>query len=204
MLTQRNQFSNTQIAVSDKKLITTQSSLKDANHAFSEKSKAHGRPRRSTPTIHQGDLVYLQQDFNKHSARPRYIVVSTSPSHCTVRKFTDTHLRNATYEVKLEDCFLVPNDFSPTTLASTRRYPLDDSDDDSTPPDATPVDPPTDDQLTSVDPAPPQPVAIPPELTNPPNQPNVPAPVTDDVVTPPRPTRKRQPPSYLKDYDLSY
>ena len=44
-------------------LISSQSESKAQNHCFSGKSKANGKPRRSIPTIHPGDLVYLHQDF---------------------------------------------------------------------------------------------------------------------------------------------
>ena len=133
--------------------------------------------------------------------------MSATLTHCTVRKFTDTHLRNTTYDVKLEDCFLVPGDFSLTTLSSTRRYPLNqhDSDEESTVTNnATPSESLTEEHPTPLDPVPPLPAAIPPELTQPPDTPANPIPATHDVILPLlRTTRKRQPPSYLKDYDLS-
>ena len=103
MLTQRNQYDNKQISISDRHLIDSQHSAPTLNHPYSEACKAPGRQRLSPPSLQPGDVVYLHQDYDKNKARPRYLVVSISPPHCNLRKFTDTQFRDAQYRVKLSN-----------------------------------------------------------------------------------------------------
>ncbi|XP_071110370.1 uncharacterized protein [Haliotis cracherodii] len=108
MWTQRDQFTNCQLPLSDKQLITEQHVNRRKNHSHSEKSKA---PRSHRPVIDQieiGDLVYLHNDRNKTCARNRYLVVTKDGLWCNVRKFVGTQLRNTSYRVKLSECFKVP------------------------------------------------------------------------------------------------
>jgi len=110
MLTQRDQFTNAQIPISDDSLLTVQHQQRLKNHPFSEESKAHSNLPRATPTIAVGDLVYLHSDRNKSRARDRYLVVSMDPPFCNIQKFVGTQLRSASYRVKITECFKVPAD----------------------------------------------------------------------------------------------
>ena len=61
-----------------------------------------------SPPVQVGDLVYLVSDKDKSRARDRYIVVSTDPPWCFVKKFCGSQLRASSYKVKLSECFPVP------------------------------------------------------------------------------------------------
>ena len=70
MCTQRDQFSNIQISLSDYDLISQQQSLHKASHPSSKKSKAPLAQVASSPSVTIGDLVYLYCDRNSLSIRP--------------------------------------------------------------------------------------------------------------------------------------
>ena len=111
MLTQRDQFTNTQMPISDRELITKQYEAKLSNHHYSEVSKApKGKMHIADNTIQNGDLVYLYSDRNKCRARDRYLVVSiVDNTWCYLKKFVGNQFRNASYKVKLSDCYKVPH-----------------------------------------------------------------------------------------------
>jgi len=60
------------------------------------------------PSLRVGDLVHLVPDKDKSRARDRYIIVSTDPPWCFVKKFSGFQLRASSYKVKLSECFPVP------------------------------------------------------------------------------------------------
>jgi hypothetical protein len=102
LLTQRDQFTQAQLPISDRAIILEQHSQREVNHAYSEKTKApQGKPNVSL-IVEVGDLVYLH-------ARDRYLVVSTDNAWCYIRKFTGSQLRNMSYKVKRSECYKVPN-----------------------------------------------------------------------------------------------
>ena len=104
---QRDQFSNLQLPVSDRQLITRQNEIRVHNHAHSERSKApHGNITPS-PVIDVGDLIYLYVDRNISSAR--YLVVSVERAWCNIKKFRGSQLRNTSY---------------PVSVTNVTRYPL--------------------------------------------------------------------------------
>ena len=107
MWTQRDQFSNEQIPLTDEALVEVQLKQRLDNHPFSEKSKAPLAPRRSVPSLEIGDLVYLHSDGNKYRARDRYLVVSVDPPFCNIRKLVGAQFRSASYRVKMSECFRV-------------------------------------------------------------------------------------------------
>ena len=109
MLMQRDQFTNVQLPLSDREVIAKKHSLRSANHASSEKSKAPNAKYPVEDSISVGDLVYLNTDRNKSRARDRYIVVSTEPTWCLIKKFAGNQLRQASYKVKKSECYLVPS-----------------------------------------------------------------------------------------------
>ena len=57
-------------------------------HAFSEKSKNPRGLVLNAPPLQVGAPVYLVSAKNKSRARDRYIVVSTDPPRCFVKKFS--------------------------------------------------------------------------------------------------------------------
>jgi hypothetical protein len=71
MLTQRDQFSNHQIPLSDRELVLKQHEMRNTNHEHSEKSKTPLMKTVETPHVEVGDLVYLYSDRNKSCERNR-------------------------------------------------------------------------------------------------------------------------------------
>ena len=108
MLLQRDQFTNSQIPISDRDVIIDKHLRREQNHDYSEKSKAPKGSTVKSPALDVGDLVYLYSDRNKTRARDRYLVVSTEPTWCNIRKFTGNQLRNMSYRVKKSECYKVP------------------------------------------------------------------------------------------------
>lgn len=143
MWTQRDQFSNEQIPLSDQNLLTVQHQHRLKNHPSSERSKAPASLPRTVPPITVGDLVYLHSDRNKSRARDRYLVVSMDPPFCNIKKFVGTQLRSSSYRVKISDCFKVPADTpSPQDFprrASTAELTNDESLQPSQPPRPPPI-----------------------------------------------------------------
>ena len=80
MWSQRDQFSNRQLPMSDEDLITKQHDQRLINHPHSMKSKAPMALPRPTPGIEVGDLVYIHSDRNKSRARDRYLVIKKEGS----------------------------------------------------------------------------------------------------------------------------
>jgi hypothetical protein len=138
MWTQRDQFSNIQIPLSDRSIIEEQHSQRLSNHRHSETSKCPSRSILAESHIAVGDLVYLHNDGNKLRARNRYLVVSVEESWCNIRKFTGSQLRNTSYRVKKSDCYKVPDQSLKLKWFPNHQRSAESSDDDSAPS----VDPP--------------------------------------------------------------
>jgi hypothetical protein len=118
---QRDQFSNSQLPVDDRQLITSQHETRVKNHPYSEKSKAPRGKMSPSPYLHIGDLVYLYADRDKSSARDRYLIASVDGQWCNIQKFRDSQIRNTSYRVKRNECYKVP----PAVQANPKRYLTD-------------------------------------------------------------------------------
>ena len=105
--TQRDQFTNEQLPLTDCNLICHQHALRNANHAHSQLSKSHDGARPKPQHIDVGDSVYLYADRNKTRSRCRYIVVSTDGSWLNIIKFIGTQLCAPSYRVKRSECYKV-------------------------------------------------------------------------------------------------
>ncbi|CAG2247128.1 unnamed protein product [Mytilus edulis] len=125
MWTQRDQFSNNQIPLTDQSLIQRQHELRKSNHSYSEISKAPSGALPESPHLEVGDLVYVYNDRNKTCAHDRYLVVSTDNSWCNIRKFVGSQLRNTSYRVKRSNCYKVPSLLN--TLRQQDTYSHDNS-----------------------------------------------------------------------------
>lgn len=212
--TQRSQFTNEQLPISDRNIIIQQHESRIANHPYSVKSKSRLKPVISdnSEDVCIGDLVYLKSDKSKLSARGRYLVVSCDGEWCFVKKFSGNQLRSSSYKVKRSECYRVPTDKMCSEKRFVHSYKGCDSDEET--------DIPTQH-------LPPQPVTIPTTLTQPAYPPGDSDPVpivigesvplsTDeshpqiaietstDIAEPivSRPQRIRKPPSHLADYVL--
>ena len=131
--TQRDQFTNEQLPLTDYNLIRQQHALRNANHAHSQLSKSHDGALPKSQHIDVGDIVYLYADRNKTRSRCRYIVVSTDGSWLNINKFIGTQLRATSYRVKRSECYKVVAN----TPDSTVTYEYEDEI-DAPIPDATP------------------------------------------------------------------
>ena len=121
MWLQRDQFSNSQIPLSDLLLLKQQHSLRIENHPVSKRSKASGGSPRTPTPVQVGDLVYITSDASKTLARDRYLVVSVDGLWCSVRKFFGSELRFTSYRIKLSECYRVQVLADPSSKLS-RRY----------------------------------------------------------------------------------
>ena len=120
--TQRDQFTNEQLPLTDYNLIRQQHRLRNAYHAHSEMSKSPGGALPKYQHIDFGDNVYLYADRNKRRSRCRYIVVSTDGSWLNISKFMGNKLRATSYRVKRAECYKVVAD----TPDSTVKYEYED------------------------------------------------------------------------------
>ncbi|VDI17778.1 Hypothetical predicted protein [Mytilus galloprovincialis] len=76
MWTQRDQFSNNQIPLTDQNLIIAQHEQRLKNHPHSEKTKCPSGKLPVCPDLEIGDIVYLRCDLNKTKSPDRYLVVA--------------------------------------------------------------------------------------------------------------------------------
>ena len=123
MWSQRDQYTNSQISVSDSHLSESQHLCRQENHKSSELSKAPRGLPRPHYNIKPGDLVYLYVDRNKLRGRDCYMVVSVDNDWYNLRKFVGSRFRAPSYRVKMQECYKVPSDFSAITSLHTRRQP---------------------------------------------------------------------------------
>ena len=73
---QRDQFTNSQLPISDLEVITSQHKRRKIKHPYSEKAKTPSCRGPGVVLVDVGDLVNLHIDRNKSRARDRYLVVS--------------------------------------------------------------------------------------------------------------------------------
>ena len=219
--TQRSQFSNCQLPISDHEVILSKHDRRVLNHTHSQKSKNPSCVTPEVPPLRVGDLVYLHSDRDKSRARDRYLVVHIDGPWCHIKKFSGPQLRATSYKVKLSECYAVP---SSLTVPVTRPpSPSRENDDESsvTPPGSTCPAPlvlthPFGDHISSAEGASalPSPVVTDPSTGSPSSSSplaDVPAYPPATVVSSPsppstspvsRPRRDRRPPTHLQDYVL--
>ena len=133
MVTKRDQFTNHQLSIDDIDIILQKHEQHTRNHDASAKSKS-ALPAKIPPSIDVGDLVYIASDLSKSKQRDRYIVVKVDGEFCSLRKFTNTQLRESAVRVKKSHCFHVPSAPLPSrNMSNENPVPNDDIDE---PPDA--------------------------------------------------------------------
>ena len=201
LLWQRNQFTNEQLPISDRDIITSKNQNRYENHSYSEKSKLGKYVIRNPPTLNIGDLVYLYSDRNKSQARHRYLIVGVDGEWCFVKKFTGNQLRANSYKVKLCECYRVPQHVR--DMPTTQHHASDDEE-DMCPISHTDTNIPSSDIMSSASNIPEIPILIGeidyslPEQS--PNLDNTSPETPTDILASSRPQRVRKPPSYLQDY----
>ena len=125
--TQRNQFMNEQIPVSDRDVILQQHHKHLANHPASERFKLPSGKQLTSCSVDVGDLVYLYCDRNKSKARDCYLVISVEGDCCNIHKLSGAQLHCNSYHVKHTECYKVLSDLPNSTIF---RYVSDSSDED--------------------------------------------------------------------------
>ena len=105
--TQRSQFTNEQLPVSDLEAIDKKYAIRDANHPASAFSKWKSKRAPLEQSLNVGDLVYLYSDRDKSKARSRYLITAIDGEWCYIKKFAGKQLRSNSYKVKLTECYCV-------------------------------------------------------------------------------------------------
>ena len=131
--TQRDQFTNEQLPLTDYNLIRQQHRLRNANHAHSEMSKSPGGALPKSQHIDVGDIVHLYADRNQTRSRCRYIVVSTDGSWLNISKFIGNQLGATSYRVKRAECYKVVADTPDSTVTYEYEDEIDVPMTDATP-----------------------------------------------------------------------
>ena len=220
-LYQRDQFSGTQIPLSDSDLIDEQHLRRTSNHLPSVRSKFPKSPDTvgPSPSLSIGDIVYIRSDRDKSKARNRYLVTGLDQQYAYVSKFVGKQLRSKSYKVHQRECYLVPSQVPPILRHMEPEASDSEDDDPSTLPQ--PISQEDRPILPEIIPDPIIPGAVdPPSAPNSPGAtqlpiaPNPPGGLDPSTVPPqqfhqaPVPRRKsvrqKQPPAYLKDYDTDF
>ena len=220
---QRDQFTNAQIPVCDKDLITAKHQRSLTNHRSSEMSKAHGAHTRAPTNVNPGDLVYVYSDREKHSPRDRYLVTSNDGEWCLIKKFIGNTLRAMSYKVKPTEIYKVPGTPPINNFHTHNEGEPDECTYLNEPvPDTASASLPTDnsapDTVSSMPPEPEAAITPPDEITGPP-EPNEdfdnsqvdvaqipeidcipPVPEANPAPTSTRPARNRKQPARYRDY----
>ena len=126
---QRDQFTNQQLPISDRQVLSSRHNERLRNHPYSERCKTPRNLTTSAPILRVGDIVYLRGDKDKLRGRERYIVVSLDGDWCFIRKFAGSQLRASSYKVRCCDCYVVPSNL-PESNVPTDSNTLHDEDDD--------------------------------------------------------------------------
>ena len=127
---QRDQYDGKQFQFSDANLAEQQEKLRNENHSHSAKSKATGNRIPKDYVFKVGNLVHIKGDYDKHVARPIYIIVSLTESSVSLRKMVGSKFRSKVYIVKYSDIF--PSPISQANPLNSPPDPIDsDSDDES-------------------------------------------------------------------------
>ena len=117
IILQRDQFTNTQMPMSDRSIIASKHNRSLYNHKHSEKSKAGNSSIHPEPNIRVGDLVYVYTDRDKNIPRSRYLVTMIDDEWCYIKKFVGNTLRANSYKVKRYEIFKVPSEMSSSPVS---------------------------------------------------------------------------------------
>ena len=212
MWTQRSQFTNEQLPVSDGDNITKQNDAGSTNHSYSEKSKFNGAFSQKLANISVGDIVYLNSECDKSHASNRYLVVIVDGEWCFIKKFIGNQLGLSSYKVKLSECFKVPTTIPLTgqsVPAVMKHYPEPPNEDPTGDQSMSLLEykdsfsdtPPSEEYVSSQSISDSNSLEINSVPTNPTSITDIPD-TPDELSGTTRPTRTRRSPKYLEDYAL--
>ena len=134
MMTQRNQFTNTQIHINDFDIIMNKHKKAINNHSSSARSKAPGRAPRKVSDFSVGDLVYVYSDRDKHHSRQRYLLTGSENHMFQIRKLANTQFRSESTLVNAHEIYHACKVTKPNN-----NFTTDSDDDDTEPINSNPV-----------------------------------------------------------------
>ena len=131
ILFQHDSYTSDQLNISDKALADAQFANRQANHLYSDRSKAPNAQPATKANVKVGDLVFVKQDGNKHTTREKYLVTALDQDRLWARKLTGSQFHAKSYELKYCDVYLVPTSQVPLCPSkSSYPYVSDTSSDD--------------------------------------------------------------------------
>ena len=109
MWTQRDQTTGEQLPIEDRKMIIIQYEERTINHPHSQRSKSSGKPCHPKPKVKVGSLVYVYNDRDKTTARPRYLITSINNNMVKMRRFSKQLFGTKELDAKLTEIYVVPS-----------------------------------------------------------------------------------------------
>ena len=132
ILLQRDQFTNSQIPVNDRSIITAKHDRSLYNHKHSEKTKAGTSSIHPEPDVQVGNLVYVYSDRDKNVPRNSYLVTIIDGPWCHIKKFVGNTLRANSYKVKKYEVFKVPCETTQSSPSAPHFHDVDDEESNGT------------------------------------------------------------------------
>ena len=186
IILQRDGNTGEQLNITDTVLANMQNDNRVQSHEASARSQAKTTRFAPKAVVSVGDLVYVKSDGDKHNARDKYIVTSTTKDFLFVRKLIGHQFRSKTYKLKYTEVYHVPNPGYPA--ATHRKHRPDSTDTEADHNDHNISD--SQETLPETEPE--------SDDSDAPVEPNA----HEPVALPRRSTRLRRQPTYLKDYEL--
>lgn len=109
ILFQRDANTGEQLKFKDCELSDEQYKSRLSNHGPSAKSKSRGGKMPASLNLAPGDLVYLKEDGDKHTARSMYLVKSREKEFVIVQKFLEGTIGRQKYRLRCNDVYRVPS-----------------------------------------------------------------------------------------------
>ena len=134
IISQRDSMTGEQLNFSDSILAEQQHITRERNHIPSAISQATQKTPAVKAHITVGDLIFLKNDGDKHTARDKYIVTQLEDNKVFAKKLVGFQFRSRVYELKLSEVYKVPSAPSPdislhNPMVKSNPYCSDPSDD---------------------------------------------------------------------------
>ena len=119
IILKRDQFTNTNIEVSDQKLSQEQQAKRAQNHLSSSLSKAGTKSTISRVVATVGDLVFIKHEKQKHKLRDRFIVTKIEGPNASIQKLNEKFMSRQ-YVVPITRLYLA----QPSTNSDSDNVPV--------------------------------------------------------------------------------
>lgn len=100
--------SGQQLNISDDLLSSAQHEKRIEGHSPSARCQAKTSSLAPKANVSVGDLVFIKNEGDKHTARDKYIIVSHNNEYLSIRKLIGNQFRSKVYEVKPSEIYPVP------------------------------------------------------------------------------------------------